>query len=31
MGMKRKFGTQRTLEVEIENLGEMVMTKFSHL
>ncbi len=31
MGMKRKIGTWRTLEVELEYLGEVVMTKFSHL
>ncbi len=31
MGMKWKIGARRTLEVELEYLGEMVMTKFSHL
>ncbi len=31
MGMKRKIGTRTTLDVELEYLGEMVMTKFTHL
>lgn len=31
MGMKRKFGTQRTLKADPEYLGEKVVTKFAHL